>query len=125
MSFTQKENIKSCHRNDKAYLYALVELQEDSPYWGAIDHSDDKEYYLNNVISYIGETSNPYERYSQHKCPSKGEKGKKIGMVVFNRTSSHLPHAEIKAMESEAIFKYALAKGTPPWQKGAKTFSGA
>ena len=120
MSYTQTENIKACHRNDKAFLYALVDLKDDSK-WDFVDFSKDKNYHLNNEISYIGETSNIYERFAQHRV----YKSKKIGMVVFNQTKTHEPHAEIKSLESDAIFKYALKFGKPKWQKGAKTFSGA
>ena len=54
MSYTQSENIKACHRNDKAYLYALIDLKDNSK-WDEVDFSEDKNYHLNNDISYIGE----------------------------------------------------------------------
>ena len=120
MSYTQRENIKACHRNDKAYLYALIDLKDNSK-WDEVDFSEDENYHLNNKISYIGETSNPYERFAQHRV----KKSRKVGMVIFNQTKTDYPHAEIKSLESEAIFNYCVKKGSPKWQKGAKTFSGA
>ena len=55
MSYTQADNIKACHKNDKGYLYALVDL-EDKANWQSVDFSDDKNYHLNNEIDYIGIT---------------------------------------------------------------------
>ena len=46
-------------------------------------------------------------------------------MVVFNQTKTDYPEAELKALESDAILEYCLKNGTPKWQKGASTFSGA
>ena len=120
MSYTQADNIKACHKNDKGYLYALVDL-EDKANWQSVDFSDDKDYHLNNEIDYIGITSNPFERFGQHRC----RKSRKIGMVIFDETKSDYPEAELKALESNAIYNYCVKKGTPQWQKGASTFSGA
>jgi len=120
MSYNITNNMKACRNNDKGFLYALVKL-EDKATWDNIDYSEDKEYHLNNEIDYIGITSNLMERFSQHRV----RKSRKIGMVVFNQTKSEYPEAELKALESDAIFNYCLEKGTPKWQKGASTFSGA
>ena len=38
MSYTQADNIKACHKNDKGYLYALVDL-EDKANWQSVDFS--------------------------------------------------------------------------------------
>ena len=46
-------------------------------------------------------------------------------MVIFDETKSDYPEAELKALESNAIYNYCVKKGTPKWQKGASTFSGA
>ncbi len=120
MSYTQADNIKACHKNDKGYLYALVDL-EDKANWQSVDFSDDKDYHLNNEIDYIGITSNLMERFAQHRT----RKSRKVGMIVFNQTKTTEPHAELKHLEAEAIFEYALNVGQPKWQKGASTFSGA
>ena len=63
----------------------------------------------------------PFERFGQHRC----RKSRKIGMVIFDETKSDYPEAELKALESNAIYNYCVKKGTPKWQKGASTFSGA
>tara|TARA_B100001094_G_scaffold261205_1_gene261931 strand:+ start:383 stop:763 length:381 start_codon:yes stop_codon:yes gene_type:complete len=120
--YSAQQMIEACADNNKGYLYALVDMKEDMSGNGlAVAYSEDKEFYLNNEISYIGMSSNPFQRYQAHKV----KKSRKIGMILFNETKSNYPEAELKAMEAEAIFKYSVAKGTPKWQKGSKTFSGA
>ena len=120
MNYTAESNIESCRQNDKGFLYALVDLKDASTIF-EIDYSEDKKYHLNNDIDYIGITSNPFERFAQHRS----RKSRKIGMVIFNKTETKYPEAELKALESDAIFDYCMEKGTPKWQKGASTFSGA
>tara|TARA_R100000458_G_C8117368_1_gene137688 strand:- start:135 stop:497 length:363 start_codon:yes stop_codon:yes gene_type:complete len=120
MSYTAQGNIDACRNNDKGYLYALVSLK-DKATWDSIDYSDDTKYHLNNEIDYIGITSNLMERFAQHRT----RKSRKVGMIVFNQTKTTEPHAELKHLEAEAIFEYALNVGQPKWQKGASTFSGA
>ena len=120
MRYTCKGNMLACRNNDKGFLYALVDLELGST-WDTIDYSEDNKYHLNNEIQYIGITSNLMERYQQHRV----RKSKRIGMVVFNQTKTDYPEAELKALESDAILEYCLKNGTPKWQKGASTFSGA
>lgn len=119
--YSMRGNVEACHRNDKGFLYALVDLDNQAD-WDMIDHSEDKNFPVNNDIVYIGMTSNPIERFSMHR----GKKSKKIGMVIFDKTETEFPHVELQAKENQAILNYCMAKGDyPKWQKGAKKFSGA
>ena len=60
------ENKKACSKNDKGFIYALVDLDEKAT-WDLIEYSNDKEYYLNNKVSYVGLSSNPIERFGDHR----------------------------------------------------------
>jgi len=116
-----KENVKTCRNNDKGYLYALVDIQDEAK-WSDIDFNYDAKFPVSKDVVYIGMTSNPIERFSLHRT----EKSKKIGMVIFNETKTEYPHVEAQMMENTAIFNYCKSNGNyPKWQKGAKTFSGA
>ena len=117
MSYTYMANKKACSKNDKGFIYALVDLDEKAT-WDLIEYSDDKEYYLNNKVSYVGLSSNPIERFGDHRT----NKGKKIGMVIFDQAKNP---AEGKMKESIAIFKLVEKFGKCGWQKGAETWAGA
>ena len=111
---------KDCNGNANGYIYALVRVNKKDACVEMLDYSDDKEFYLNNdSVRYIGMTNNPVGRFQAHRT----EKGKKMGMVVFDEAD--FAH-DGKAKEANAISKYCFAKGKgPKWQKGHDTWAGA
>jgi hypothetical protein len=122
MSYLFKENVATCRDNDKGYLYALTDGTEPAT-WDMIDHNyHDSKFPTSKYVVYIGMSSNPIERFSQHRQT----KDKNLGMTVFAKTETDFPEVELQAMENQAILNYCLANGDyPKYQKGAKKFSGA
>ena len=110
---------KECNGNKNGFIYALVRVHKKDNCIDMVSYSDDKEYYLNNDIKYIGLTNNPISRFQAHRTT----KGKKMGMVIFDECEeSH----EGKAKESVSISKYCFKFGKgPKWQKGHDTYAGA
>ena len=109
---------KSCNGNTNGFIYALVRVNKKDACVDMLSYSDDKEYYLNNKVSYVGLSSNPIERFGDHRT----QKGKKIGMVIFDQAKNP---AEGKMKESTAIYKLVEKYGKCSWQKGAETWAGA
>tara|TARA_R110002020_G_C16054146_1_gene754840 strand:+ start:366 stop:728 length:363 start_codon:yes stop_codon:yes gene_type:complete len=120
MNYTKRANIQSCKANDKGYIYALVDLDEPSK-WDMISYDDNKEAHLKENVRYIGVTSNPVERFCDHRCDK--TKSKQIGMVIFDEAKHP---AEGKAKEGTAIWQYIQKYGKgPKYQKGDDTWAGA
>ena len=118
---TQVQHEKACKGNGAGYVYALVEIDEKSSF-EQLSFSDDPDFIKNNEVAYIGETSNPWQRFGTLRT----KKSRKIGMVVFDESNSEFPVPEIQMKENQAILNYALAHGeAPKWNKGALTFAGA
>ena len=111
---------KQCNGNPNGYVYALVRVQKKDNCVDMLSYSDDKEYYLNNEhVKYIGVTNNPIGRFQGHRT----EKGKKIGMVIFDEAKNP---AEGKKKEADAIYNFCEIKGQgPAYQKGHDTWAGA
>ena len=120
MNYTKRANIESCKGNDKGFIYVLVDLQESSK-WDYLDFTSKKDAHLNKDVRYIGVTSNPVERFCDHRCDK--TKSKKIGMIIFDEASHP---AEGKAKEGHAIWQYIQKFGKgPKYQKGETTWAGA
>ena len=118
---TQVQHEKACIGNGAGYVYALIEIDEKSSF-EQLSFSDDPDFIKNNKVAYIGETSNPWQRFGTHRT----KKSRKIGMAVFDESDSDFPVPEIQMKENQAILNYALAHGeAPKWNKGALTFAGA
>ena len=118
---TQVQHEKACKGNGAGYVYALVEIDEKSSF-EQLDFTDDPDFIKKNEVAYIGETSNPWQRFGTHRT----KKSRKIGMVVFDESDSEFPVPEVQMKENQAILDYALINGkAPKWNKGALTFAGA
>jgi|TARA_R100001163_G_scaffold5942_1_gene6845 hypothetical protein len=109
---------EACNGNINGYLYALVDIEKNNG--NVYSFSDDENYHLNNDISYIGITNNPFARLNNHRCKGKG---KRIGMVIFGEPEDAMTG---KMMEAKAIYDYCKIKGDAPLhQKGHDTWAGA
>ena len=118
MSYTAMSNIKLCYNNDKAFIYRLIEIDEEVEDWHAIDLEIDT-CYLNSDTKYIGLTSNPVKRAGAHRT----SKGKKLVMQIFRIANTP---AMAKYYEAEAIYKFEDKFGSvPEFSKGGDTFAGA
>tara|TARA_A100001515_G_scaffold106035_1_gene86862 strand:- start:183 stop:545 length:363 start_codon:yes stop_codon:yes gene_type:complete len=120
MKVTQQSQIESCKNNGAGFVYALVEIT-DKATAEQVTFAD-PDFIKRNKVAYIGESSNPYERFSKHRST----KSRKIGMVIFDETNSDFPVPEVQMKENLAMYNHALAHGElPKWNKGALTFAGA
>ena len=118
MSYTTKSNISLCFNNDKAFIYRLIEIDEDVEDWHAIDLEIDT-CYLNSDTKYIGLTSNPIKRASYHRT----HKGKDLVMQIFRIAGSP---SQAKYFEAEAIYKFEDKFGSvPEFSIGGDTYAGA
>ena len=119
---TQVQHEKACVGNGAGYVYALIEIDEKSSFEQLSYAIDDPDFLKNNEVAYIGETSNPWQRFGTHRT----KKSRKIGMVIIDESNSDFPVPEIQMKENQAMFNYALAHGKlPKWNKGGTTFAGA
>ena len=118
---TQIQHEKACTGNGAGYVYALVEIKDKASF-EQLSRTEDPDFLKNNEVAYIGETSNPWQRFGTHRK----QKSRKIGMVILDETDSDFPVPEIQMKENKAMFNYALYHGhLPKWNKGGNTFSGA
>ena len=106
MSYTAQGNIKVCFNNDKAFIYRLIEIDEEVEDWHAIDLEIDT-CYLNSDTKYIGLTSNPVKRAGAHRT----SKGKKLVMQIFRIANTP---AMAKYFEAEAIYFFEEKFGKVP-----------
>ena len=119
---TQVQHEKACVGNGAGFVYALIEIDEKSSFEQLSYAIDDPDFLKNNEVAYIGETSNPWQRFGAHRT----YKSRKIGMVIIDESNSDFPVPEIQMKENQAMFNYALAHGKlPKWNKGGTTFAGA
>jgi|TARA_B100001094_G_C17891198_1_gene651781 hypothetical protein len=119
---TQVQHEKACVGNGAGFVYALIEIDEKSSFEQLSYAIDDPDFLKNNEVAYIGETSNPWQRFGTHRT----KKSRKIGMVIIDESNSDFPVPEIQMKENQAMFNYALAHGKlPKWNKGGTTFAGA
>ena len=119
---TQVQHEKACVGNGAGFVYALIEIDEKSSFEQLSYAIDDPDFLKNNEVAYIGETSNPWQRFGTHRT----KKSRKIGMVIIDESNSDFPVPEIQMKENKAMFNYALAHGKlPKWNKGGTTFAGA
>tara|TARA_R100001015_G_C4477579_1_gene59132 strand:- start:45 stop:413 length:369 start_codon:yes stop_codon:yes gene_type:complete len=122
MSQTQQSQIEACKGNGAGFLYALIEITDKATFENVSYAIGDEDFIKNNKVAYIGESSNPIERFTKHRS----QKSRKIGMVIFDETDSDYPVPEIQMKENLAMYNHALAHGElPKWNKGALTFAGA
>ena len=118
MKQTQQSQIEACKGNGAGFVYALVEITDKATFEN-ISYAD-PDFIKNNEVAYIGESSNPIERFTKHRS----QKSRKIGMVIFDETDSDYPVPEVQMKENQAMYNYALAHGElPKWNKGALTFA--
>ena len=119
---TQFQHENACVGNGAGFVYALIEIDEKSSFEQLSYAIDDPDFLKDNEVAYIGETSNPWQRFGAHRT----YKSRKIGMVIIDESNSDFPVPEIQMKENKAMLNYALAHGKPPkWNKGALTFAGA
>ena len=119
---TQVQHEKACVGNGAGFVYALIEIDEKSSFEQLSYAIDDPDFLKNNEVAYIGETSNPWQRFGTHRT----KKSRKIGMVIIDESNSDFPVPEIQMKENQAMFNYALAHGKlPKWNEGGTTFAGA
>ena len=117
---TQDRHEKACKGNGAGFVYALVEI-DDKASFEQISYAD-PDFIKHNEVAYIGETSNPWQRFGTHRT----KKSRKIGMVIIDESDSDFPVPEIQMKENKAMYNYALAHGKlPKWNKGGLTFAGA
>ena len=118
MSYTAEQNISLCFNNDKAFIYRLVELEEEVDNWHAID-LEVGSCYLSKDTKYIGLTSNPVKRATFHRT----DKGKKLVMQIFRIANTP---AMAKYFEAEAIYFFEEKFGkVPEFNIGSDRFDGA
>tara|TARA_R110002020_G_scaffold313702_1_gene528926 strand:+ start:495 stop:857 length:363 start_codon:yes stop_codon:yes gene_type:complete len=104
----QTQSIRKCNGNRNGYVYALIPVEDDSE--PILSHSEDTLFYVNEPnVAYIGITNNPLDRLRSHR--KKCNKGKKIGMVIFNEAEHP---AEATMLESTALYNYYTIKGKSP-----------
>tara|TARA_A100000172_G_scaffold70014_1_gene50257 strand:+ start:391 stop:738 length:348 start_codon:yes stop_codon:yes gene_type:complete len=105
MGYTFTENVNMCKFNDKGFIYRLIEMDEIIP-WDLIDIKFDADLYDGDT-KYIGMTSNPVKRGSDHRTT----KGRKVMMQIIMSCGCE---TEARFHESRLLWEFKQKTGDIP-----------